>query len=103
MVVAGQGNGPLEAFVNAVSQALGVGIEVLDYQEHAIGAGATARAAAYVEMRVGGSVTLFGSGIDANIVAASMQAVLSGLTRARRRGAGRSTSTASQHHSTVGA
>jgi 2-isopropylmalate synthase len=55
---------------------------VLDYHEHAIGAGAQARAAAYLEMRVGDDRTLFGVGIDANIVTASMKAVLSGLLRA---------------------
>ena len=55
---------------------------MLDYHEHAIGAGAQARAAAYLEMRVGDGRTLFGVGIDVNIVTASMKAVLSGLRRA---------------------
>jgi len=54
---------------------------VLDYHEHAIGTGAQARAAAYLELRIGDTRTLFGVGIDANIVTASMKAVLSGLQR----------------------
>ena len=55
---------------------------MLDYHEHAIGSGAKARAAAYIELRVG-ERTLFGVGIDANIVAASLKALLSGMARAQ--------------------
>ena len=61
--------------------ATGAALEVLDYHEHAIGSGAQARAAAYLELRIGDTRTLFGVGIDANIVTASMKAVLSGLMR----------------------
>ena len=57
-------------------------MRVLDYHEHAIGSGAGARAAAYLELRVGESQTLFGVGIDANIVSASFAAIASGLVRA---------------------
>ncbi|MBL0149010.1 MAG: 2-isopropylmalate synthase [Ideonella sp.] len=81
LAVSGQGAGPVEAFVNAMAQATGVKVAVLDYHEHAIGTGAQARAAAYLEMRIGDTRTLFGVGIDANIVTASMKAVLSGLLR----------------------
>ena len=77
----GQGQGPVEAFVEGLQRATGHRIEVLDYHEHAIGAGAQARAAAYLELRIGDTRTLFGVGIDANIVTASMKAVLSGLRR----------------------
>jgi len=83
--LSGQGNGPLDAFVAALSAATGQAIEVLDYHEHAIGAGAGARAAAFVEVRIGHGPACFGVGIDANIVTASIQAVLSGWTRASRR------------------
>jgi 2-isopropylmalate synthase len=77
----GEGRGPVEAFVDGLQRATGCRIEVLDYHEHAIGAGAQARAAAYLELRIGDTRTLFGVGIDANIVTASMKAVLSGLLR----------------------
>lgn len=80
--LAAEGNGPVDAFVSALSRHIGVSLRVLDYHEHAIGAGAQARAAAYLEMRVGDGRTLFGVGIDVNIVTASMKAVLSGLRRA---------------------
>ncbi|MFY9510904.1 MAG: alpha-isopropylmalate synthase regulatory domain-containing protein, partial [Rubrivivax sp.] len=80
--LSGAGNGPVDAFVAALSAATGVAVRVLDYHEHAIGSGAQARAAAYLELRVGDGGSLFGVGIDANIVTASMKAVLSGLRRA---------------------
>ena len=80
--VEGQGNGPVDAFVGALARRFGITIRVLDYHEHAIGSGAQARAAAYLELRIGDGRSLFGVGIDANIVSASMKAVLSGLVRA---------------------
>ena len=79
--VQGEGAGPVEAFVDGLQRATGVALEVLDYHEHAIGGGAQARAAAYLELRIGDTRTLFGVGIDVNIVTASMKAVLSGLLR----------------------
>ena len=80
--VHGRGNGPLAAFVAGVQAATGVSVEVLDYHEHALSGGAEARAVAYLELRVGGERTLFGVGMDANLVNASMKAVLSGVQRA---------------------
>jgi len=78
--VQGEGNGPIDAFVNALAARAGVPIRVLDYHEHAIGSGADARAVAYLELRVGDE-TRHGVGIDGSIVRASMQAILSGLRR----------------------
>jgi len=83
MNVQGRGNGPIEAFVRGVNQATGRTVRVLDYHEHALGSGADARAIAYLELRVDEQQTLFGVGIDANIVAASLKAVASALTRAK--------------------
>ena len=86
--VSGQGNGPLDAFVDGLRAVGGHRVEVLDYHEHAVGGGAQARAAAYLEVRIDGGPSLFGVGIDANIVHASMKAVLSGVMRSdRARGA----------------
>lgn len=79
----GRGNGPVDAFAAALQSAFGGGLQVLDYSEHAIGSGAKARAAAYIEMRIGGR-SLYGVGIDADIVAASFKALLSGMARAQR-------------------
>lgn len=79
--VRGTGNGPIDAFVQGLAQATGEAIRVLDYHEHAIGSGADARAVAYLELRVGDR-TLFGVGMDSNIVAASLKAIASGVKRA---------------------
>jgi len=73
----GSGNGPIDAFVAA----LGLDIRLMDYHEHAIGSGADARAACYVELRLGNGPTLFGAAIDSNILTASFKAVLSAVNR----------------------
>jgi 2-isopropylmalate synthase len=83
--LSGQGNGPVDAFVAALAEHAGFAIRVLDYHEHAVGSGADARAVAYLELRIG-EHTLFGVGIAPSIVTASLQAVVSGLRRARLRG-----------------
>ncbi|WP_372524878.1 2-isopropylmalate synthase [Piscinibacter sp.] len=84
----GAGAGPIEAFVNGVNRHLSASpVRVLDYHEHAMGSGADAKAVAYLELRIGDSMTLFGVGIDANIVSASLKAIASGLQRAMQRGA----------------
>jgi 2-isopropylmalate synthase len=78
----GIGNGPLEAFLAALA-GLGIRIRIADYIEHALSAGEDARAAAFVECAIEGR-TLWGVGIDANIVTASLKAVVSAANRAYR-------------------
>jgi 2-isopropylmalate synthase len=78
----GTGNGPIAAFVDALSTT-GIELKVLDYNEHAMSAGGDAKAASYLECEVGGEV-FWGVGIDANIVRASLQAVVSAVNRAAR-------------------
>jgi len=79
----GVGNGPIAAFVAGLGE-VGIDVRVLDYSEHALSAGGDAQAAAYVECAVGDRV-LWGVGIDANIVTASLQAVVSAVNRATGR------------------
>ncbi len=81
--ITGQGAGPIEAFVNGLNAALGTTVRVLDYHEHALGSGAGARAVAYLELRVDERYTVFGVGMDANIVSASLKGILSGWQRAQ--------------------
>ncbi|MDQ1656630.1 MAG: 2-isopropylmalate synthase [Cryptosporangiaceae bacterium] len=78
----GTGNGPIAAFVTALSE-VGIDVRVLDYTEHALSAGGDAKAAAYVECAVGDRV-LWGVGVDPNIVTASLKAVVSAVNRAGR-------------------
>jgi 2-isopropylmalate synthase len=81
--IEGVGNGPIAAFVDALRRECGVELTVVDYREHAIGAGADAQATAYVQVRDGGDTTLHGVGIDGNIITASLKAVASAATRIR--------------------
>jgi 2-isopropylmalate synthase len=80
--IEGIGNGPISAFVEALAT-VGVHARVLDYTEHALSAGSDAKAAAYVECQIGDQV-LWGIGIDANTVTASLKAVLSAVNRTAR-------------------
>ncbi|HYH73862.1 MAG TPA: 2-isopropylmalate synthase [Nocardioides sp.] len=82
--LSGEGNGPIAAFVDAIS-AVGHDVRVLDYAEHALSAGGDAIAAAYVECAIStdrGDRVLWGVGLDANIVTASLKAVISAVNRA---------------------
>jgi 2-isopropylmalate synthase len=81
-VLTAVGNGPIDAYVNAV-QSMGIRVRVLDYAEHAMSSGGDARAAAYVECDVDGE-TVWGVGLDPNIVNASMRAITSAVNRARK-------------------
>ena len=89
----GTGNGPIAAFVGALNELLGEmkaagdprwtdrdEVRVLDYAEHALSSGGDAIAAAYVECAIGDKV-MWGVGLDANIVTASLKAVVSAINR----------------------
>ena len=78
----GEGNGPVSAFVDAIKP-LNLDVRVLDYHEHALSSGGDATAAAYVECEVGDDV-YWGVGMDANILTASLKAVVSAVNRASR-------------------
>ena len=85
-LISGEGNGPVSAFVDAIS-ALGYRVRVLDYHENALSSGGDALAAAYVECEVGtgeDSEVVWGVGMDANIVTASLKAVASAVNRRAR-------------------
>ncbi|HYW03063.1 MAG TPA: 2-isopropylmalate synthase [Gammaproteobacteria bacterium] len=86
-IIAGEGNGPIDAFARGLADHLGFPVNVLDYREHAAGSGSDAGAFAYVEIATAGSRGMFGAGRDNNIVAASLRAVVSAVNRAMRAGA----------------
>jgi 2-isopropylmalate synthase len=79
--IKGHGNGPIAAFVDALGRDAGLATEITDYSEHALGEGADARAVAYVETKMPGGKTRWGVGVDANIVTASLRAVVSAVNR----------------------
>ncbi len=81
-VIAGRGNGPVAAYVDALTRDCGAAIKVRDYHQHATGAGADASSASYIEAEDGRGRVVWGVGLDANIVAATLKAVTSAANRA---------------------
>ena len=79
--ISGRGNGLISGVIAALGEGAGIALDVVDYSEHAIGHGADAQAAAYVECRIDGGRTVFGVGIDTDIATASVRAVLSAANR----------------------
>jgi len=77
----GEGDGPVEAFVQAITAHFGEEFDVVDYAEHAIGRGSNAQAVAYVETINGSHDIRWGLGQDPNITTASLRAVLSAYER----------------------
>jgi 2-isopropylmalate synthase len=84
ITVTGEGDGPVEAFVNALCAQWDVVFDVHDYSEHAIGGGADAKAVAYVESSGKDGTLRWGIGVDSNITTASLLAVLAAFERQRR-------------------
>lgn len=75
--VSGRGKGLVSSVLATMHDAFGLELEVLDYTEHALGQGADARAAAYLECRLPDGRTIWGVGIDEDVAAASVRAILS--------------------------
>ena len=84
ITVTGAGDGPVEAFVNALRARWDIPFDVVDYSEHAIGSGADARAVAYVESSGDDGTLRWGIGVDSNITTASLLAVLAAFERQNR-------------------
>jgi len=80
--IKGRGNGPIDAFVNAIKTHFNVDFRVVDYHQHATGAGADAQSACYFEIQAGKGATRYGAALHSNIVSASLMAVCSAFNRA---------------------
>jgi 2-isopropylmalate synthase len=81
LTIQGEGNGPIDAFVDALKRKFAIDFSFLDYHEHAVGRGANATAACYVEIQDSDGQLLHGVGIDPSIVMASLKATLSAVQR----------------------
>ena len=80
-VLTGEGNGPIDAALQALSS-LGLNLQVRSYEERSMGKGGDAKACAFMEITHNGSEReYYGVGMDANIVTASIKALLSGVNR----------------------
>jgi 2-isopropylmalate synthase len=80
-LIEGTGNGPIDAFCDAVRRTLGLDLVVTDYHEHAVSSGSSASAAAYVQVKGPGGTTLHGVGRHADISTASLRALASAASR----------------------
>ena len=78
--IAGEGTGPIDGFVDALNKHLGLDINVVDYSEHTLRPGADASAICYMEIEAANK-KVFGVGINSNIVAASLEALVSAVNR----------------------
>ncbi len=81
LTIEGEGNGPIDAFVDALKKGLSVEFSFLDYHEHAVGRGANATAACYVEIQGPAGQVVQGVGLDPSIVTSSLKAILSAVQR----------------------
>ncbi|MDA8229964.1 MAG: 2-isopropylmalate synthase [Magnetospirillum sp.] len=84
--IQGTGNGPVDAFVHALSQDLGIAVAVRDYHEHAIGGGSEAQAACYVAVQAADGPVVHGAARHANVTLAALMAVAGAVNRMRRQG-----------------
>lgn len=80
--LSGRGNGLISGVIAALADTTGPALDVVDYAEHAIGHGAGAQAAAYLECRTADGRIVWGVGIDTDVATASVRAVLSAANRA---------------------
>ena len=80
----GEGNGPIDAFIHALNKEFDLAVRILDYDEHAVGSGADAKAVCFVELRSGDADAVMGVGMHGNILTASLNAITSALNRAIR-------------------
>ena len=76
----GVGNGPIDAFINALKKDLDLSVKVSDYHQHAVSTGSDAKAVAYIEIQSEGKSS-WGVGMHANTVIASLLSVISGLNK----------------------
>jgi 2-isopropylmalate synthase len=84
-LLAGEGNGPIDAAVHAL-QSAGITVQVRSYEERSMGVSSEAgdaRACAFMQIaNAEGGAECYGVGMDSNIVTASIKALLSGINRA---------------------
>ena len=84
--VSGIGNGPIAAFLNAISN-FGVDASIMDYVEHTMSVGTVAMAGSYVECQVGeadDAQIVWGVGIDSSITTSALKAIISAINRSQR-------------------
>lgn len=82
--VTGEGNGPIDAFFNAIHEERMNCYQFIDYKEHAISQGSDSQAVAYIQLRMSDGTDVFGVGMDHNISMASIKAIICAINRGKR-------------------
>lgn len=82
VVISGKGNGPIDAFFNAIKQFGLDKYEFISYSQHAISQGSDSKAVSYIELKKPDGKNIFGIGIDSNVNVASVLGVLNAINRA---------------------
>ncbi|AFG38428.1 2-isopropylmalate synthase [Spirochaeta africana] len=81
--ITGRGNGPIDAFVHAMSERGWNGFSIIDFKEQAVGSGAGTEAAAYVQIQARDGGRFWGVGVDTDISIAGLKGVVSAYNRSR--------------------
>ncbi len=76
------GNGRLNAVSNALKEAYNLSYSLVTYQEHALERSSSSRAIAYVGIEDENGKLFWGSGVDADIIRASVDALVNALNNA---------------------
>jgi 2-isopropylmalate synthase len=80
IIINGEGNGPIDAFINALNDYLKTNFKVSDYHQHSRGSGSDAAAIAYIEIQ-NSKISDWGAGIDQNTTVASYKAILNCINK----------------------
>ena len=80
IIINGEGNGPIDAFINALNDYLKTNFKVSDYHQHSRGSGSDAAAIAYIEIQ-NNKISDWGAGIDQNTTVASYKAILNCINK----------------------
>jgi 2-isopropylmalate synthase len=75
LAISGEGDGVLDAFVEALRKAINIDFEILEYGEHALGQGADAEAVTYIQLKCDGR-RYSGVAISKDIIASSLNALM---------------------------
>ncbi len=81
VTISGEGSGPIEAFVNGIVEVLNEPLNIIDYHEHAMSTGKDARAICLLAIDDGADGRIYGIGVSANTITASLTAIVSAMNR----------------------
>jgi len=81
VMLVGEGDGALVAFCQAIQQALGLTVDILNYDQHAIGAGTHASAVGYIQVKINGH-RYCGIAKNSDIISANLNAILACVNQA---------------------